>query len=865
MKKLILLFISLAFASVSYGQLTLINVGVSPNDHTGDTWRNAFIKVNLGLTQTNTNTTALTLKAPITNASLLGLTNINRLSVGNPLSNTKCILDSISTVGGNIYFYRAGTILTAVPGTGSAVWGAISGTLANQVDLQNALNAKGSGTLVAHDTTHLSNRINLKGSGTLVAHDTTHLSTRINLKANTSALAGYVPVTTTVNGHYLSSNIAVTAADLSLGNIKTGIFNILDYGAISNDGLEDNTAIQLAIEAAYAYAISGSPGTAGKVIIPSGKWYITAPDTLRSYVEIEAGPGSRFYTSSGYTGAFFVAPHAQALEHPIVNGGHYRGATNKIGNWIDLVDNNTGNIFWCQFMNAEVAYVDNVIKLDGSIGGNSNNSTQLSNITALEMRTFSTFKNSSGNTFSNIQIQTDADADSLFIFRDGSSANSITNVTVWDYTGLDAYFAHGCNDNYIQLNGGTSTIENAIVDDGEWNSYDLQGVGDRTNMIIKRVQDYDPYGPVLYFQRQKEVATTRNVDISTILGQIDFQGWHTGAYYSGAQIKAKLSGNVSATDMNTDLEFYTTPDASVTPVKNLVIGSDGVITATGTISTPKLSAVNVLLGYSTTATAGTTTTLTSASNHLQFFTGTLTQTVQMPVTNTLALGWQFTIFNNSTDLVTVTSSGGGTIVILVGGTRAIVTCIQASGTTPSIWDCKYFGLSIASGKKLTASNTLTLVGTDATTMTFPTTSATIARTDAGQTFIGHNTFEGVTAAGATGTTNMVFSSGPTLISPNVTGTLLTAALKVGRVATAAKIDSLKLDGTDLHAFNGTDSLVYKNPASAMQDVTSAVLIHVGDTTVTAIVGRIVFKTSDTHFYGCRKTTASTKHWYQLDN
>jgi hypothetical protein len=36
-----------------------------------------------------------------------------------------------------------------------------------------------------------------------------------------------------------------------------------------------------------------------------------------------------------------------------------------------------------------------------------------------------------------------------------------------------------------------------------------------------------------------------------------------------------------------------------------------------------------------------------------------------------------------------------------------------------------------------------------------------------------------------------------------------------------------------------------------------------DTTVTAVVGRIVFKSSDTHFYGCRQLTG--KKWYQLDN
>jgi hypothetical protein len=47
---------------------------------------------------------------------------------------------------------------------------------------------------------------------------------------------------------------------------------------------------------------------------------------------------------------------------------------------------------------------------------------------------------------------------------------------------------------------------------------------------------------------------------------------------------------------------------------------------------------------------------------------------------------------------------------------------------------------IASGKTVTFSNTLTIAGTDGTTMTFPATSATIARTDAANTFTGNQTF-----------------------------------------------------------------------------------------------------------------------------
>lgn len=57
-------------------------------------------------------------------------------------------------------------------------------------------------------------------------------------------------------------------------------------------------------------------------------------------------------------------------------------------------------------------------------------------------------------------------------------------------------------------------------------------------------------------------------------------------------------------------------------------------------------------------------------------------------------------------------------------------------------------LTLIGGKTFTASNTLTLAGTDGTTMTFPSTSATIARTDVGQTFGGSNSFSGALSFGA---------------------------------------------------------------------------------------------------------------------
>jgi len=103
-----------------------------------------------------------------------------------------------------------------------------------------------------------------------------------------------------------------------------------------------------------------------------------------------------------------------------------------------------------------------------------------------------------------------------------------------------------------------------------------------------------------------------------------------------------------------------------------------------------ITANNLLNGYATTVTAASTTTLTVADKYLQYFTGTTTQTVKMPVTSTLALGQQWQIINNSTGVdsagvVTVQSSGSNSILALPAGSYATITCVSTSGTSASSW------------------------------------------------------------------------------------------------------------------------------------------------------------------------------------
>jgi len=68
--------------------------------------------------------------------------------------------------------------------------------------------------------------------------------------------------------------------------------------------------------------------------------------------------------------------------------------------------------------------------------------------------------------------------------------------------------------------------------------------------------------------------------------------------------------------------------------------------------------------------------------------------------------------------------------------------------------------------------------------------------------------------------------------------------------------------TENYNATGTGSIVLNIGAAMTSPVLTTPQVAASDTTVTAVVGTIVFKTSDAHFYGCVAT--SGKKWKQLD-
>lgn len=235
-----------------------------------------------------------------------------------------------------------------------------------------------------------------------------------------------------------------------------------------------------------------------------------------------------------------------------------------------------------------------------------------------------------------------------------------------------------------------------------------------------------------------------------------------------------------------------------------------------------LSANNVLLGQNSITSAGTTTTLSIASAQLQVVTGTSTQTVKLPTTSVNA-GYQYTIVNQSTGAVTVTGNTSGTIATLAASSVGVFTAEVNTPTTGAQWVAEV----TAAGKALTVSNSLTLAGTDGTTMTFPGSSDTVVTLAATQTLTGKTltspAISGPTLSGtATGTYTLAGT--PTINSP----TLVTPALGTPASGVLINCTGLPVAGGGTGAATLTGVLI-GNGTSAFTAVTAPSGTIVGTT------------------------------------
>jgi hypothetical protein len=200
--------------------------------------------------------------------------------------------------------------------------------------------------------------------------------------------------------------------------------------------------------------------------------------------------------------------------------------------------------------------------------------------------------------------------------------------------------------------------------------------------------------------------------------------------------------------------------------------------------------------------------------------GTLTNCTGLPVaTGISGLGTNVATFlatPSSANLRSAVTDETGTGALVFANTPTLVTPVLGVATATSINKMAITApatsstLAVADGKTFTVNHSLTLAGTDTTTMTFPATSATIARTDAAQAFTGNQTFNGaiigaVQALSGPGAVNVTQLT--TAFTSTATGNALTLAdgaagqLKtIVYVAEAAGGDTGVLTPTNLGAY-----------------------------------------------------------------
>jgi len=348
-----------------------------------------------------------------------------------------------------------------------------------------------------------------------------------------------------------------------------------------------------------------------------------------------------------------------------------------------------------------------------------------------------------------------------------------------------------------------------------------------------------------------------------------FAGGNT-ASGSGANTWAASTGTfITSTGANT-LSGATTINDATTPslttasgktntgfvqINGKTSGAFKLITADATAQTVTLSLAAQTVG------AATLTIPDQAGTARNLVTDTGTATLTGKTFDTAGSGNNFKVNGN---LISGVTGSGANVVLATSPTLTtpslgVATATSINGNT---FTTGTYTLTGVTAKTLTFNNSLTLAGTDATTMTFPSTSATIARTDAGNTFTGHQTIEGVTSTGATGTGNLVFSASPTF-----TGTISAAAITATGAITPSQTAGIVGTTTNNNANAGSvgeyvSSTVVDASAVALAsgvaaDVTS-ISLTAGDWDVSGLVMLDdTGMTNLSNFFGWCSTTSAT--------
>jgi hypothetical protein len=653
-------------------------------------------------------------------------------------------------------------------------------------------------------------------------------SITVNAKGLVTAASGNAVVAPagTLTGTTLASNV-VTSSLTTVGTIGTGVWQGTAVGeAYGGTGFTSYTAGDMIYASALNTLSKLGIGTTGNVLTVSGGVPIwAAPAT--------SGTVTSIATNNGITGGTITTTGTIGLATIAANSvlANTTGSSAvPIANTLGTVTEATSSVLTLSgWSDATIGSPTiQVIKATGSVSGY---------LSSTDWTTFNgkqsalTFANSIQNTSGTVNLVGDSTSPGNSFYygtnsggtkgfyvlpaASGTSTPTANSISEWDANVnmsanmfIPAYTttANGgtvitltVSSTYYQFNTGsgtgnlyvmpvTSTLVLGqtweIVNNGSSNVTVFSSNGINTITTIKTNQG----ARVTCILTSGVTATSWSAEtfsLSVLGGTVTSVGMSVPAFLSVSGSPITSSGTLAVSYSGTALPIAN----GGTAVTSVTTASTATAWA-GWDANKNMSANNFIEGYATTATAAGTTALVVGSADLQYFTGTTTQTVTMPVTSGLVTGMSWTIVNLSTGVVTVQSSGANTIQAMAANTQLVLTCIGTTHTTTVDWNWIYTpaqaalptaGITALTGD-VTASGTGSVATTAAATQNNITSIPNLATVGTIGTGTWHGTLIG-TAYGGTGTSSAGTQYGVTYYS-TTTAMASTAAGTTGQVLTA---------------------------------------------------------------------------------